>query len=47
MLIMVLKIGYGYTEIEAAEPTVEAIAKAIVDGHCTPHGQPVPAGSKC
>ncbi len=37
------QIGYGYTEIEAEEPTVEAIAKAIVDGHCTPHGQPVPA----
>ncbi len=37
------QIGYGYTEIEAAEPTVEAIAAAIVDGHCTPHGQAVPA----
>src|SRR5512139_3248912 len=37
------QIGYGYTEIEVEEPTVEAIAKAIVDGHCTPHGQPVPA----
>ncbi len=37
------QIGYGYTAIEAAEPTVEAIAKAIVDGHCQPFGQPVPA----
>ena len=37
------QIGYGYTEIEVEEPTVEAIARAIVDGHCTPHGQPVPA----
>ncbi|MGE5555092.1 MAG: CehA/McbA family metallohydrolase [Methanocella sp.] len=36
------QIGYAYTEIEVSEPTVEAIAKAIVDGHCTPHGQPVP-----
>ena len=36
------QIGYGYTEIEVAEPTVEAVADAIVEGHCTPHGQPVP-----
>jgi predicted metal-dependent phosphoesterase TrpH len=36
------QIGYGYTEIEADEPTVEAIAKAIVDGQCSPHGGPVP-----
>jgi predicted metal-dependent phosphoesterase TrpH len=36
------QIGYGYTEIEASEPTVEAIAKAIVDGHCSAHGQQVP-----
>jgi predicted metal-dependent phosphoesterase TrpH len=36
------QIGYGYTAIEAAEPTVEAIAKAIVDGHCQPFGQQVP-----
>lgn len=36
-------IGFGYTEIEAAEPTVEAIAKALVEGRCTPHGGPVPA----
>ena len=26
------QIGYGYTVIEAAEPSVEAIAKAIVEG---------------
>jgi predicted metal-dependent phosphoesterase TrpH len=37
-------IGYAYTEVDAAEPTVDAIAKAIVDGHCSPHGGPVPAG---
>ena len=37
------QIGYGYTVIEAAEPTVEAILKAIVEGHCEPHGEPVPA----
>lgn len=36
------QIGYGYTEIEVSEPTVEAIAKAIVDGHCSAHGQQVP-----
>jgi predicted metal-dependent phosphoesterase TrpH len=36
------QIGYGYTEIEASEPTVESIAKAIVDGHCSAHGQQVP-----
>lgn len=36
------QIGYGYTEIEASEPTVEAIAEAIVDGHCSAHGQQVP-----
>lgn len=37
-------IGYAYTEIEASEPTVEAIAKAIMAGRCSPHGGPVPAG---
>jgi predicted metal-dependent phosphoesterase TrpH len=37
------QIGFGYTTIEVAEPTVEAIAKAIIDGHCEPHGHPVPA----
>ncbi len=36
------QIGYGYTEIEVAEATVDAITKAIVDGHCSAHGQPVP-----
>jgi predicted metal-dependent phosphoesterase TrpH len=36
------QIGYGYTAIDAAEPTVDAIAKAIVDGHCQPFGQQVP-----
>ena len=36
------QIGYAYTVIEAAEPSVEAIAKAIVDGDCQPFGQPVP-----
>ena len=33
------QIGYGYTVIEAEEPSVEAIAKAIVEGHCQPFGQ--------
>jgi len=37
------QIGYGYTVIEADEPTVEAVTKAIVQGHCEPFGQPVPA----
>ena len=36
------QIGYGYTVIEAEEASVEAIAKAIVEGHCQPFGQPVP-----
>jgi predicted metal-dependent phosphoesterase TrpH len=36
------QIGYGYTVIEAAEPSVEAVTKAIVEGHCEPFGQPVP-----
>lgn len=36
------QIGYSYTQIEVSEPTVEAIAKAIIDGYCSPHGQPVP-----
>jgi predicted metal-dependent phosphoesterase TrpH len=36
------QIGYGYTVIDA-EPTVEAIVKAIVAGRCEPFGQPVPA----
>lgn len=37
------QIGYAYTVIEAVEPSVEAIAKAIVQGDCQPFGQPVPA----
>ncbi len=36
------QIGYGYTVIEASEPSVEAITKAIVEGHCQPFGRPVP-----
>jgi predicted metal-dependent phosphoesterase TrpH len=36
------QIGYGYTVIEASEPSVEAIAKSIVEGHCQPFGDPVP-----
>ena len=37
------QIGCGYTTIELQEPTVEAVAKAIVAGDCEPHGGPVPA----
>ena len=36
------QIGYSYTVIEAADASSEAIAKAIVDGHCQPFGQAVP-----
>jgi hypothetical protein len=36
------QIGTAYTIIEASEPTVEAIAKAIVEGKCQPFGQAVP-----
>jgi len=36
------QIGYGYTVIEAEEASVEAITKAIVEGHCQPFGQAVP-----
>jgi predicted metal-dependent phosphoesterase TrpH len=36
------QIGYGYTIIEASEPNVEAITKAIVDGHCQSFGKAVP-----
>ena len=36
------QIGYGYTVIEAEEPSIEAVAKAIVDGHCQAFGQAVP-----
>jgi predicted metal-dependent phosphoesterase TrpH len=35
------QIGYGYTEIDS-EPNVEAVCKAIVNGHCRPRGGPVP-----
>ena len=34
-------IGYAYTLIDA-EPSVEAVVKAITDGHCAPFGEPVP-----
>ena len=36
------QIGYAYTEIEAAEPSVEAITAAIVKGDCQPCGRSVP-----
>src|ERR1035437_1014085 len=36
------QIGYGYTVIEASEPSAQAIAKAIVEGHCQPFGKAVP-----
>jgi predicted metal-dependent phosphoesterase TrpH len=36
------QIGYAYTVIEASEPTVEAITKAIVKGKCQPFGKAVP-----
>jgi predicted metal-dependent phosphoesterase TrpH len=36
------QIGYGYTVIEAVDASVDSIAKAIVNGHCSAHGQPVP-----
>jgi predicted metal-dependent phosphoesterase TrpH len=36
------QIGYGYTIIDVEEPTVEAVTKAILHGHCQPHGQQVP-----
>jgi predicted metal-dependent phosphoesterase TrpH len=35
------QVGYGYTVIDA-ELNVEAIMKAIVDGHCEAYGEPVP-----
>ena len=34
-------IGYAYTLVDA-EPSVDAIVKAIADGHCKPFGEPVP-----
>jgi predicted metal-dependent phosphoesterase TrpH len=36
------QIGYAYTVINTEEPTVEAVAKAIIDGNCEPHGRQVP-----
>jgi predicted metal-dependent phosphoesterase TrpH len=36
------QIGCGYTTIEAADPTVESIAEAIVAGNCEAHGEAVP-----
>jgi len=36
------QIGYANTIIEVSEPSVETIAKAIVEGHCQPSGQAVP-----
>ena len=36
------QIGFAYTTIEAAEPSVGAIAKAIVEGKCKPFGEAVP-----
>ena len=34
-------IGYAYTVVDA-EPSVDAVAKAIAAGHCQPFGKPVP-----
>jgi predicted metal-dependent phosphoesterase TrpH len=36
------QIGYGYTIIDVKESTIEAVTKAIIYGHCQPHGQQVP-----
>jgi predicted metal-dependent phosphoesterase TrpH len=36
------QIGYGYTVIEASEPTVEAVSEAIIKGNCEPGGHRVP-----
>ncbi len=36
------QIGYGYTVIDAEERSVDAIAKAIVEGHCQAFGRQVP-----
>jgi hypothetical protein len=36
------QIGYAYTVFEVAEPSAEAIAKAIVEGNCQPFGRAVP-----
>ena len=39
------QMGYAYTFVDA-EPNVEAILKAIVDGRCLPYGEPVPFALK-
>jgi predicted metal-dependent phosphoesterase TrpH len=36
------QIGYAYTVIEAADASVDAITKAIVEGNCQPFGKAVP-----
>jgi predicted metal-dependent phosphoesterase TrpH len=36
------QIGSAYTVIDAEETTIDAITKAIVEGHCQPYGQAVP-----
>jgi predicted metal-dependent phosphoesterase TrpH len=36
------QIGYGHTVIEAEAPSVDAVAKAIVEGHCQAVGRQVP-----
>jgi len=36
------QIGCAYTVVDASEPTVEAITKAIVEGKCQPFGKAVP-----
>ena len=36
------QIGCAYTVIEADEPSVEAVARAIVEGKCQPFGKAVP-----
>lgn len=39
------QVGYAYTVVDA-EPNVDAILKAIVDGRCQPFGEPVPFALK-
>jgi len=36
------QIGYSYTVIDAETPSVDAVAKAIVEGHCQAFGRQVP-----
>jgi predicted metal-dependent phosphoesterase TrpH len=38
-------IGYAYTLVDA-EPSVDAVVKAIADGRCKPFGEPVPLALK-